>query len=77
MPLIKELISLGGSRAVVLPKPFLDQLSLDDPNAQVELSLTDGQIVIVPHRYAAADEFKASTKRMLSKHQKSLRRLAR
>ena len=77
MPLVKKLTNVGGSRAVVLPKPFLDQLALSDPNAEVELTLENDRIIVTPHRYATDAEFKASAKRMMAKHRKSLERLAK
>jgi len=78
MPLVKRLTQMGpSSRGVVLPKPFIDQLALDDPNAEVEISLEGDRIVIEPHRYATKDEARASARRMMTKHRKSLERLAR
>jgi antitoxin component of MazEF toxin-antitoxin module len=77
MPVVKKLTRLGDSRAVVLPKPFLDQLALDDPNAEVEITLEQNRIVVTPHRYATDAEFRASAKRVATKHRKSLDRLGR
>jgi antitoxin component of MazEF toxin-antitoxin module len=76
MAVIKKLTRLGDSRAVVLPKPFLDQLDLGE-HGEVELTLEQDRIVIAPHRYATNDEFQVSARRMLKKHRKSLERLAR
>lgn len=73
---IKRLTRLGDSRAVVLPKPFLDQLDLGE-HGEVELTLEQDRIVISPHRYATPDEFKASANRIIKKHRKALERLAK
>ena len=77
MALVKKLVRIGDSRALVLPKPFLDQLGLTDPNAEVEVELEQERIVITAHRYATDAEFRASAKRMSAKHKRSLDRLGR
>ena len=77
MPLVKRLSPMGGSRAVVLPKPFLDQLALNDPNAEVELTLEKDRIIVTPHRYATNGEFKASAGRVLEKRRGLIKRLAK
>ena len=77
MPLVKKLTNVGGSRAVVLPKAFLDQLALDDPNAEVELTLEAERIIVAPHRYATDVEVRASATRIMKKHRRSLERLAK
>jgi antitoxin component of MazEF toxin-antitoxin module len=73
---IKRLTRLGDSRAVVLPKVFLDQLELSE-HAEVELTLEKDRIIVAPHRYATDAEVKGSAKRMMTKHRKSLVRLAK
>ena len=76
MPVIKKLTKLGDSRAVVLPKAFLDQFDLTD-NAEVELTLEADRIIVVVHHYASDAEVKTSAKRMMRKHRKALERLAK
>lgn len=76
MALIKRLMKVGDSRAVVLPKPFLDQMELSE-HGEVELTLERDRIVIAPHRYATREEVRAATKRTMKKHRQSLERLAR
>ena len=52
MTMIKKLTRTGNSLAVVLDKPLLDELELDE-NSEVEVS-TNGQIIIItPKRDAA------------------------
>ena len=49
MAVVRKLQNIGGSRGVILPRAFLDQLALAD-DAQVEVSLEGDHIVIAPHR---------------------------
>jgi antitoxin component of MazEF toxin-antitoxin module len=60
MAVVRKLQNIGGSRGVILPRAFLDQLALED-DAQVEISLEGNHIVIVAHRPAKAA--KATTKK--------------
>jgi hypothetical protein len=55
----------------------LDQLSLSDPNAEVEIALEQDRIVVTRHHYATAGEFKASADRVANKHRKALERLGK
>jgi antitoxin component of MazEF toxin-antitoxin module len=54
--MIKKLTRTGNSVALVLDKPLLDQLGLDE-NAEVELS-TNGQVLVVTPKRSAARERK-------------------
>ena len=76
MAVIKRLTRLGDSRAVVLPKAFLDQLDLSE-HGEVELTLEKDRIIVAPHRYATDAEVKGSARRMMVKHGKSLAKLAK
>lgn len=76
MPVVKKLTNLGGSRGIVLPKPFLDQLALDE-NGELEITLETNRIVLTPHRYATKAEFTASADRVVAKRRGLLARLAR
>ncbi len=76
MAVVKNLVRLGDSRAVVLPKVFLDQLNLSE-HGEVELTLDKDRIIVSPHRYATDAEVRESAKRMMTKHRKSLARLAK
>jgi antitoxin MazE len=52
--MIKKLTRTGDSIALVLDKPLLEELGLDE-NAEVEVS-TNGQVIVVtPKRSAARD----------------------
>lgn len=76
MAVVKRLTRLGDSRAVVLPKVFLDQLEIGE-QGEVELSLENDRIIVAPHRYATNAEAKAALKRVMSKHGKAFARLAK
>jgi antitoxin component of MazEF toxin-antitoxin module len=54
--MIKKLTRTGNSVALVLDKPLLEQLGLDE-NAEVELS-TNGQVLVVTPKRSAARERK-------------------
>lgn len=49
MPVVRKLQNIGGSRGVILPRAFLDQLALED-DSQVEISLKGDEIWITAHR---------------------------
>jgi antitoxin component of MazEF toxin-antitoxin module len=52
--MIKKLTRTGNSVALILDKPLLEELGLDE-NAEVEVS-TNGQVIVVtPKRSAARD----------------------
>jgi antitoxin component of MazEF toxin-antitoxin module len=76
MPVVKKLTNLGGSRGVVFPKAFLDQLALDD-NGEVELVLEHDRIIVTPHRYATRGEFQQSADRVFEKRRGLMKRLAK
>jgi antitoxin component of MazEF toxin-antitoxin module len=76
MPVVKRLTNLGGSRGIVLPKPFLDQLALDE-HGEFEITLERDRIVLTPHRHATDAEFTASADRVVTKRRGLIERLAK
>lgn len=74
MPLIKKLTQFGNSFGIILDRPVLRQVDLTE-ESEVEISVQDGAIVIRPHRYASDADVKASARKMVSKHRRSLERL--
>jgi antitoxin MazE len=54
--MIKKLTRTGNSVALVLDKPLLDELGLDE-NSEVEIS-TNGQIIVVTPKRSSARERK-------------------
>jgi len=59
MAVVRKLQNIGGSKGVILPRAFLDQLGLED-DSQVEVSLEGDHIVIVPHRPTKARKKRAT-----------------
>ena len=75
MPFVKQLSRLGNSTALIIDRPFLDQLNLA-PGAEVEVSIERNALVIRPHRHATDEEFAASTRRVIRKRRGLLKKLA-
>lgn len=74
MPIMKQLIPNGGSKALVLPKPFLDAIGAD---AAVDVDLQGDRIIVTAHRYATDGEFKAAKARVFTKRAGLMKRLAK
>jgi antitoxin component of MazEF toxin-antitoxin module len=77
MPLVKTLFVSGGSKAVTLPKAFLDQLGITDDEAEVAITLEGDRIVITRHRYASDAEFTRAADRVLTRRRRALAKLAK
>jgi antitoxin component of MazEF toxin-antitoxin module len=76
LPVVKKLTNLGGSRGIVLPKPFLDQLVLD-AHGELEIALERDRIVLTPHRHATDPDFTASADGVVTKRRGLIERLAK
>jgi antitoxin component of MazEF toxin-antitoxin module len=74
--MIKKLTRIGNRVFLVLDKPLLEQLGLDE-NAEVEIS-TNGQVLVVTPRRDAARErrFRKSASRINRKYAGLFRRLS-
>src|SRR6266567_1635961 len=74
--MIKKLTRTGNSVALVLDKPLLEHLGLDE-NAEVELS-TNGQVLVVTPRRDPARErkFRKSVEKINQKYAGLFRRLS-
>ena len=74
--MIKKLTRTGNSIAVVLDKPLLEELGLDE-NAEVEVSTNGQVIVITPKRNAARDrKFRKAVDKVNSKYAGLFKRLS-
>lgn len=74
--MIKKLTRTGNSVALVLDKPLLDQLGLDE-TSEVEVSTNGEILVITPVRDAARDEkFRKSAEKIAAKYAGVFRRLS-
>jgi antitoxin MazE len=73
----KKLTRTGNSVALVLDKPILEQLGVDE-NSEVEVSTNGDVVVITPIRDKARDErFRKSADKIHSKYAGLFRRLAK
>jgi antitoxin component of MazEF toxin-antitoxin module len=75
MAFVKQLSRLGNSAALIIDRPFLDQLNLG-PGAEVEVSVEKNALVVRPHRYATDEEFSNSTQRVIAKRKGLMKKLA-
>ncbi len=74
--MIKKLTRTGNSIALVLDKPLLEELGLDE-NAEVEVSTNGQVIVITPKRSSARDrKFRKAVERVNSKYAGLFKRLS-
>jgi antitoxin MazE len=74
--MIKKLTRTGNSVAVVLDKPLLDELGLDE-NAEVEVSTNGQMIVITPKRSAVRDrKFRNAVEKINRKYAGLFKRLS-
>ena len=73
--MIKKLTRTGNSIALVLDKPLLEELGLDE-NAEVEVSTNGQVIVITPKRSTARDrKFRKAANKVNAKYAGLFRRL--
>ena len=74
--MIKKLTRTGNSIALVLDKPLLEELGLDE-NAEVEVSTNGKVIVITPKRSTARDrKFRKAVNKVNAKYAGLFRRLS-
>jgi len=75
--MIKTLRKVGNSNALILDKPILELLGLEE-NGQVKLTISDGSLIITPTdpRPVDREQFEASLERVLKERKDLLRRLA-
>ncbi len=76
MAVIKKLMRLGGSKAVVLPQAFLDQMNLGETE-EVELTLSGDVVHVTPHRYLSVESTSAIGRKIATKRASALKRLAK
>lgn len=74
--MIKKLTRIGNSIALVLDKPLLEELGLDE-NAEVEVS-TNGQIIVITPKRSSARErkFRKAADKINSKYAGLFKRLS-
>ena len=75
--MIKKLRKVGNSNALILDKPILELLGLEE-EGQVKLTINDGSLIITPTEPRPVDreKFESSLERVLKERRDLLRRLA-
>ena len=76
MPLVKKLIRVGDSIAVILDLEILRQVDVE-PDSEVEISVEDSAIVIRPHRYTDDDNARAAARKVIRNRGRLLERLSK
>ena len=75
--MIKQLRKVGNSNALILDKPILELLGLED-DGQVQLTIQDGSLIVTPARprLVSAEEMSEKLNYVIKKRKDVLRRLA-
>jgi len=75
--MIKQLRKVGNSNALILDKPILELLGLEE-DGQVQLTIQDGNLIVTPANPKLVDAKNIQQKLdyVMKKRQKVLRRLA-
>ena len=75
--MIKQLRKVGNSNALILDKPILELLGLED-GGQVQLTIHDGSLIVTPARprLVSAEEMSEKLNYVMEKRKDVLRRLA-
>jgi len=76
--MIKQLRKVGNSNALILDKPILELLGLEE-EGQVQLTIQDGNLIVAPARpqLIRAEEMGEKLDYVMKKRADVLRRLAR
>ena len=75
--MIKKLRKVGNSNALILDKPILELLGLEE-EGQVKLTISDGSLIITPTEPRPVDQerFESSLDRIVKERRRVLKRLA-
>lgn len=75
--MIKQLRKVGNSNALILDKPILELLGLEE-DGQVQLTIQDGNLIVTPTRpkLVSPEELGDKLDYVMKKRQEVLRRLA-
>jgi antitoxin component of MazEF toxin-antitoxin module len=75
--MIKQLRKVGNSNALILDKPILELLGLEE-DGQVQLTIQDGNLIVTPTRpkLVSPEELSDRLDYVMKKRQEVLRRLA-
>jgi len=75
--MIKHLRKVGNSNALILDKPILELLGLEE-GGQVQLTIQDGSLIVTPANPGVVDQdaFESNLDLVIKKRKKVLKRLA-
>ena len=75
--MIKQLSKVGNSNALILDKPILELLGLEE-DGQVQLTIQDGNLIVTPARpqLISAEDLSKKLDHVIKKRRDVLRRLA-
>ena len=75
--MIKQLRKVGNSNALILDKPILELLGLEE-DGQVQLTIQDGNLIVTPARpqLVSAEDLSEKLEYVIKKRKDVLRRLA-
>jgi len=76
--MVKRLRKVGNSNALLLDKPILELLGLED-TGEVQLTVAGGSLIVTPVRPRPVDpkRFEAALDRVVARRRRVLERLAR
>jgi antitoxin component of MazEF toxin-antitoxin module len=76
--MIKQLCKVGNSNALILDKPILELLGLEE-DGQVQLTIQDGNLIVSPARpqLVRTEEMREKLDYVVKKRREVLRRLAK
>jgi len=72
----KRLTAIGNSWAFIIEKPILDAMSIQPKETEFEMKTVDNLIVLERVKSSVDDSFKQRVRRAMTKHDKTLRKLA-
>ncbi len=73
----KRLTRIGSSHGIIIDKPILEMLGIDE-GTDLDLRTDGRNLIVVPKRSAQdEDDFKAAYRHVAGKHRATLRKLAK
>jgi antitoxin component of MazEF toxin-antitoxin module len=73
----KKMTAIGNSWAVIIEKPLMDAMNITPKETEFEVKTVDNLIILEPIRPDVAGEtFEQRVRRLMKKHDKTLRKLA-
>ncbi|HYH98347.1 AbrB/MazE/SpoVT family DNA-binding domain-containing protein [Hyalangium sp.] len=73
--MIKKLTALGDSLGLVIEKPILDLLGIDE-DTPLEVKTNGHALIIMPTQESRSERVRLATERLMTQHDETLRKLA-